>query len=103
MSKTLCRCGYWFDHVKCPNANLWIAVKDADHEEFIKAEAEADQLSVEYELNKERVTALDQMTADMRTILYNCPRCDRLYWYRGADGKVEVFAPEPQSPSTPPP
>lgn len=94
MGKMACRCGYTFDTTPSPEPNLWIAVTDANYETFICAEAESNELSKEYDQNRERVTQLDRLICDMRTLLYNCPQCMRIYWFRGEDGQVEVFAPK---------
>ena len=99
MGKMLCRCGYLFDFTPIPQAFSWLAVKDTDRETYIQAVAETEELTKDYERNQERVTVLDQMTFAMDTQICNCPVCNRLYWFRGEDGEMEVFVPESEPPA----
>ena len=94
MQKMVCRCGYVFNRTPSPEPFMWVAIKDSNYEKLIKAEAESGRLAEGYEQNQERVTELDRMVSDMQTYLYNCPACNRIYWYRGAPGELEVFLPE---------
>lgn len=95
MGKMNCRCGYLFDLTPCPTPYQWVDIKDTDRKTFINAEAEANHLTkVSYEKNKERIAKLDQLTHAVHTLIYNCPVCNRIIWFRGEDGGFEVFTPE---------
>ncbi len=94
MGKLVCRCGHVMDTTPSPEPDLWIAIQDADREWFVRAEAEAERLSDDYAQNREIVQELDEVACAIYTQIYNCPACNRLYWFRGEDGSCEVFAPE---------
>ncbi|MBI3463029.1 MAG: hypothetical protein HY000_08225 [Planctomycetes bacterium] len=96
MGKLVCQCGYVFDLTPSPERRMWIAIKDADFEALLAAESESDRLSEHYEDNVARVTELDLFSCAMKTLIYNCPECNRIIWYRGTDGEFEVFVPEPR-------
>ncbi len=74
---------------------MWIAIKDVEHEAFLEAEIEADHLSKSYQKHQERIGQLDRQNWVRQTLLYNCPVCNRIYWFRGPEGDIEVFVPEP--------
>lgn len=94
MPKMVCRCGYVFDRTPSPEPFMWVSIKDTDYEKLIDVEAEAHRLAKEYEQNQGRVAELDLTANDMQTYLYNCPVCNRIFWYRGARGEFKVFTPE---------
>src|SRR5688572_29592870 len=93
MGKLLCLCGY-IHELSLPSLETqWITVRDRDHEEFLNAEWERERLgrSEEGSTEWEELLRADSKALSMRTILYDCPQCGRLIWYRDEDGAARIY------------
>jgi uncharacterized protein with PIN domain len=71
-------------------------MRDGEDEELVRCETESQALLQKTSSSEipERVKELDRRVAEIRTLLYQCPSCERLFWYRGRGGEPEVFTRE---------
>jgi hypothetical protein len=84
MSRFKCRCGFSLRISNVPEPQTWIAYA-GDIEE---ASVEAD-----FEANKDIIRENDRFVSEHRTLIYECPSCGWLTWYRGSPDEATHFKP----------
>ncbi len=91
MAGFVCKCGFLWDITQAPEQDLWIAYSSSVEEDVIRREVDSSARESDFDANRQRILENDGFVAKHRTLIYECPSCHRLAWYRGNDGDIEWF------------
>src|SRR5215218_1187845 len=98
MSKLCCPCGFVHNLSPIPDDG-WVLIRDSEIDTYEEIVVRRHQLGSAPEDTPEWDALLnaDRQYAELQERLYECPRCCRIMWMRGIDGRIDVYAKEQTS------
>lgn len=90
MGTFTCHCGHTWDITTAPEPHLWIAFASDVEEAVFQKEIETHHLEKDFDAKRQPIHTNDLFVSEHRTLLYECPSCGGLTWYRGQIGHGEV-------------